>query len=213
MTTPTDPAGFGDFVAALPSGDIAAATAGAEPLDDPVPFRFPASVRHRYERLDRFPAGLLVIGDAVCSFNPVYGQGMTVAAAQAMSLRGLLARHAVPDARRYFRAIAAAIDVPWDIAVGADLAFPQVPGKRSAKVRLVNAYMPRLHAAAAHDQALAAALIRVIGLKDRPEGLLRPDRLLRVLRGNLAGSRRPIPAPAGQAPAATPAERPVQPAR
>ena len=46
--------------------------------------------------------------------------------------------------------------------------------------------MPRLHAAAAHDTALAAALVRVIGLKDRPEGLLRPDRVLRVLRGNLA---------------------------
>ena len=175
-----------------------------------MPFRFPASVRHRYERLASFPAGLLVIGDAVCSFNPVYGQGMTVAAAQAMTLRGLLARQAVPDARRYFRAIAAAIDVAWDIAVGADLAFPQVPGRRPAKVRLVNAYMPRLHAAAACDQALAAALVRVIGLKDRPEGLLRPDRVLRVLRGNPANGRRPALHPADQAPAATPATSPVQ---
>ena len=208
---PTDPAGFGDFVATLPSADIAAAIAGAEPLDDPVPFRFPASVRHRYERLARFPAGLLVIGDAVCSFNPVYGQGITVAAAQAMTLRRLLAFGAVPSARRYFRAIAAAIDVPWDIAVGADLAYPEVPGKRRAKVRLVNAYLPRLHAAAAHDEVLAEALVRVIGLKDRPEGLLRPDRALRVLRGNLANIRRTHPA-ADRALAATPARRPAQPA-
>ena len=135
-----------------------------------------------------------------------------MAATEAMILRGLLAGHAVPDARRYFRAIAAAIDVAWDIAAGADLAFPQVPGKRSAKVRLVNAYMPRLHAAAAHDAALAAALVRVIGLKDRPEGLLRPDRVLRVLRGNLASRTRPAPALSGQARAVTPAERPMQPA-
>ena len=77
-----------------------------------------------------------------------------------------------------------AIDVPWDIAVGADLAFPQVPGRRAARVRLVNAYLPRLHAAAAHDDALAAALVRVIGLKDRPQTLLRPDRVLRVLRAS-----------------------------
>ncbi|HUK72780.1 MAG TPA: hypothetical protein VLW50_29155 [Streptosporangiaceae bacterium] len=118
---------------------------------------------------------------------------MTVAAAEAMTLRRLLARHAVPDARRCFRAIAAAIDVAWDIAVSADLAFPEIPGNRSAKVRLVNAYMPRLHAAAAHDEVLAASLIRVIGLKDRPEGLLRPDRALRVLRRNLANRRRPNP--------------------
>jgi 2-polyprenyl-6-methoxyphenol hydroxylase-like FAD-dependent oxidoreductase len=209
---PTGPADFDAFVAGLSCGDIAAAIAGAEPLEHPVPFRFPASVRHRYERLAAFPAGLLVIGDAVCSFNPVYGQGITVAATEAVILRGLLARAAVPDARRYFRAIAAAIDVPWDIAVGADLAFPQVPGKRPAKVRLVNAYLPRVHAAAAHDAALAASLVRVIGLKDRPEGLLRPDRMLRVLRGNLA-SRRPLTAPADPAPAATPAERPAQPVR
>jgi 2-polyprenyl-6-methoxyphenol hydroxylase-like FAD-dependent oxidoreductase len=193
---PTGPAGFDEFVAGLPSADIAAAVAGADPLDDPVPFRFPASVRRRYERLAAFPAGLLVIGDAVCSFNPIYGQGMTVAAAEAMTLRGLLARDAVPAARRYFRAIAAPINVAWDIAAGADLAFPQVPGKRSAKVRLVNAYLPRLHAAAAHDEALATSLIRVIGLKDRPEGLLRPDRVLRVLRSNLINGRRPVPAPA-----------------
>ena len=152
---PTDLPGFGDFVATLPSADIA----DAEPLDDPVPFRFPASVRHRYERHTAFPAGLLVIGDAVCSFNPVYGQGMTVAAAQAMTLHGLLARSAVPDARRYFRAVTAAIDVAWDIAVGGDLAFPQVPGKRTAKVRLVNAYLRRLHAAAARDQALALTTV------------------------------------------------------
>jgi hypothetical protein len=73
----------------------------------------------------------------------------------------------------------------WDIAAGSDLAFPDVPGTRSAKVRLVNAYMPRLHAAAASDEALAASLVRVIGLKDRPDGLLRPDRVLRVLSSNL----------------------------
>ena len=161
----------------------------------PVPGQRAAPVRTAI----RLSAGLLVIGDAVCSFNPVYGQGMTVAATEAMILRRLLARHAVPDARRYFRAIVAAIDVPWDIAAGADLAFPQVPGKRPAKVRLVNAYMPRLHAAAAHDEALAASLVRVIGLKNRPEGLLRPDRVLRVLRGNLANGRRPRPRPADQA--------------
>jgi 2-polyprenyl-6-methoxyphenol hydroxylase-like FAD-dependent oxidoreductase len=209
---PTDPIAFDKFVAGLPSADIAAAIAGAQSLDDPVPFRFPASVRHRYERLPRFPRGLLVIGDAVCSFNPVYGEGMTVAATQAMTLRRLLTQDGAPDARRYFRAIAAAIDVPWDIAVGADLAFPQVPGKRSAKVRLVNAYLPRLHAAAAHDDALAAALVRVIGLKERPQTLLRPDRVLRVLRGNLAGSREPIVARADQARTNSPAEQAAQPA-
>ncbi|MEO7196579.1 MAG: FAD-dependent monooxygenase [Pseudonocardiaceae bacterium] len=177
---PTDPAGFAAFAANLGFPDIADAIIGAQPLGDPVAFRFPTSVRHRYERLRRFPRGLLVLGDAVCSFNPVYGQGMTVAANQALALRELLTRGSDPAPREYFRAIAKTIDAPWDMAVAADLSFPGVPGTRTAKIRLANAYLPRLHAAAAHDANLGAAFVRVVGLLEEPETLLRPDRVLRV---------------------------------
>lgn len=188
---PTDPAGFADFISALPTSSIAAAVAGAEPLDEAVPFRFPASVRNRYERLREFPAGFLVTGDAVCSFNPIYGQGMTVAAMEAQALRRHLGSGTAAAPSHFFKDIASVVDSPWDIAVGADLAFPQVPGHRSAKVRFVNSYLPRLHAAAVDDGALALAMIRVIGLKDQPEGLIRPDRMLRVLRGALHRSAQP----------------------
>ncbi len=109
---------------------------------------------------------------------------MTVAALQALVLRRLLVRSANPVPGQYFRAIAKTIDSPWDIAVGADLAFPGVPGTRTGKIRLVNAYLPRLHAAAASDVTLGAAFLRVVGLLDRPEGLLRPDRVLRVWWAN-----------------------------
>ncbi|MGH3825936.1 MAG: FAD-dependent oxidoreductase [Pseudonocardiaceae bacterium] len=177
---PTDPAGFNAFAASLGRPDIADAIIGAQPLGNPVAFRFPASVRHRYERLRRFPRGLLVLGDAVCSFNPVYGQGMTVAAIQALALRELLTRGSDLAPREYFRAIAKTIDTPWDMAVAADLSFPGVPGTRTAKVRLANAYLPRLHAAAAHDTSLGAAFVRVVGLLEEPATLLRPDRVLRV---------------------------------
>ncbi len=178
---PTDPAGFDSFAASLLFPDITEAIRDAEPLTGPVSIRFPASVRHRYERLRRFPDGLLVLGDAVCSFNPIYGQGMTAAAVQASALQRLLARGGAPQPHRYFRAIARTIDTPWDIAVGADLAFPDVPGARTAKIRMVNSYLPKLHAAAATDVTLGRAFVRVLGMVDRPEGLLRPDRLLRVL--------------------------------
>jgi 2-polyprenyl-6-methoxyphenol hydroxylase-like FAD-dependent oxidoreductase len=188
---PTDPAGFDAFTASLLFPDITEAIRDAEPLTDPVSFRFPASVRHRYERLRRFPIGLLVLGDAVCSFNPIYGQGMTAAAVQAGTLQRLLTRGEVPQPRHYFRAIARTIDTPWDIAVGADLAFPQVPGARTTKIRMVNSYLPKLHAAATTDVTLGRAFVRVLGMVDRPEGLLRPDRVLRVLRTHRPGAPAP----------------------
>jgi 2-polyprenyl-6-methoxyphenol hydroxylase-like FAD-dependent oxidoreductase len=182
---PVDPAGFDAFVARMCFPDVTEALVGATPVDDPVPFRFPASVRHRYERLRRFPAGLLVIGDAVCSFNPIYGQGMTVAAMEAALLRDMLGNGSAPGPHKYFRRMAKVIDTPWQITVGADLAFPDVSGRRTVKVRLVNAYLPRLHAAASTDRSLARALVRVMGMVDKPEGLLRPDRTLRVLWAHL----------------------------
>jgi 2-polyprenyl-6-methoxyphenol hydroxylase-like FAD-dependent oxidoreductase len=180
-TPSTELPGFIRFAQTLPFPDIHRAIIDAEPLDDGAAFGYPASVRIRYERLSRFPAGLLVIGDAVCTLNPIYGQGMTVAAMQAMALRRILAVGAAPAASRYFRHIAKVVSVPWDIAVGGDLANPAVAGRRTAKVRLVNTYLRRLHAAAANDPALAQAFVRVSGLIDRPETLLRPDRLALVL--------------------------------
>jgi 2-polyprenyl-6-methoxyphenol hydroxylase-like FAD-dependent oxidoreductase len=187
----TDPAGFDAFAASLRFPDVHQAMRAGVPLDDPVAIQYPANVRYRYERLRRFPDGLLVLGDAVCAFNPIYGQGMTVAALQAAALRRLLSGGQVPTARRYFRAISAVVDVPWDIATGTDLAFPGVRGRRTPKIRLVNAYLPRLQAAAAADHTLAAAFVRVTGLLDRPEGLLRPDRAARVLRHRLTGPASP----------------------
>jgi 2-polyprenyl-6-methoxyphenol hydroxylase-like FAD-dependent oxidoreductase len=182
---PTDPDGFLAFARSLQFPDLYETVRDAEPLDDPVSFRFPASVRHRYERLDRFPDGLLVVGDAVCSFNPVYGQGMSVAALEALTLRRHLQRGIQPQPRRFLRDLARVVDVPWDMAAGGDLVFPGVPGRRTLKVRLVSAYLTRLHAAAAHDAHLATTFVRVAGLVALPQSLLRPGIVVRVLRNGL----------------------------
>jgi len=186
---PTDPDGFLDFARSLRHPDIYSAIRDAEPLDDPVGFRFPASVRYHYERCDRVPAGLLTIGDAVCSFNPIYGQGISVAALESLTLRRHLERGIEPEPRRWYRDLARVIDVPWDMSAGGDLAFPGVPGHRSHKVRIMGAYLARLHAAAAHDPHLSTAFMRVAGLVAPPQLLLRPDLALRVLVGSLRLTR------------------------
>ena len=181
---PVDPDGFLAFAASLPVPDIHAAVKDAEPLDDPVTFRYPASLRRRYERLTRFPDRLLVLGDALCSFNPLYAQGMTVCAMESLELRDQLAG-GIPEPLRFLKAMAGVIDGPWDFSAGADLAFPGVKGKRTPKVRLVNAYAARLQRATVHDSALTNAFIRAAGLIDPPQALMRPATLLRVLRHSI----------------------------
>ncbi|HLJ99155.1 MAG TPA: FAD-binding monooxygenase [Streptosporangiaceae bacterium] len=177
---PTDHRGFLDYVRSLPVPEIYQAARQAEPLGTPVRFRFPASIRRHYERLPRLPGGLLAMGDAACVFNPVYAQGMTVAALETLVLARHLA-HDPPQPARYFRDLARVIDAPWDMSAGADLGFKGTRGRRTLKVRLGNAYIPRLQAAAVTDDCLSAAFLRAAGLVDPPTALLRPSVVARVL--------------------------------
>jgi hypothetical protein len=168
----------------------------AEPIGAPVTFKYPASQRRRFEKLPRLPRGFLVAGDAVCSFNPVYGQGMASAALQALTLREHL-QAGIPDPRAFFKDIAKVVDVPWEISAGGDLAFPAVEGKRTLKVRMGNAFTARLQTAATHDARLGEAFLRVAGLVDPPQSLMRPSMVLRTLRTprTPAGDSRPEPGP------------------
>ena len=159
----------------------------AEPLDEGRYFRFPASTRRRYERLKRFPEHFVVMGDAVCSFNPVYGQGMSVSAVEALALRRCVAAGSDRIGLRFFAEIASAVDVPWQVAAGADLDLPGTPGRPALPTRIINRYVGRLHIAAERDPELAGAFLRVANLMAAPPSLMRPDRMFRVL---LKGRRR-----------------------
>jgi 2-polyprenyl-6-methoxyphenol hydroxylase-like FAD-dependent oxidoreductase len=180
---------FAAYTGSFPTQEIHDIVARADPLSDFKSYRYPANLRRRYERLARFPNNYLVFADAICSFNPVYGQGITVAAQQATLLREALRVGTADLARRFFSAAAAVIDTPWDIAVGNDLRHPQVKGPRPAKVKFINWYIGKLHLAAERDGTLAKAFLRVANLEAPPQSLLHPAIVLRVIRGNL-GHRR-----------------------
>ncbi|MBX6752277.1 MAG: hypothetical protein IRY85_21890 [Micromonosporaceae bacterium] len=180
-SAPTDLAGFLEFARGLTRPDTYEVIKDLEPVGEAAVFRFPASVRRRYERLRHFPAGLLVLGDAVCSFNPAYGQGMGVAAIQATILRRLATADPAVSPLRFFRAISSTVDTPWQIVTGGDLAHPRAEGRRTPMLRVVNRYLGCLTTAATRDAALSLAFHRVTNLVAAPPTLMRPDRALRVL--------------------------------
>jgi 2-polyprenyl-6-methoxyphenol hydroxylase-like FAD-dependent oxidoreductase len=109
----------------------------AERVTDIVSHRFPTSMQRHYERLTAIPEGLLVLGDALCSFNPVYGQGMSVAALQVNVLQQLLAERAARAqglggvALPFFAKAAEVIATPWMLTANFDLMYPQTRGERS----------------------------------------------------------------------------------
>jgi 2-polyprenyl-6-methoxyphenol hydroxylase-like FAD-dependent oxidoreductase len=175
---PTDGAGMTAWAQGLAAGDIAEIFGGARPLGDPVPMRFPPAVRRRYELLDDFPGGYLVTGDAVCSFNPIYGQGMTVLALEALLLRDLLAEGRDDLPRRFFAGVAELIEAPWSLANRNDLRFPQSGG--GAAETDYDRYLARLRHRLADDPVLATAFLRVTNLVDAPESLLAPEIMARV---------------------------------
>ena len=185
---PTDEAGFLEFARSLPAPDVHEVIAHAEPITDMIPFKFPQSTRRRYEHVDRFPAGYLVFGDALCSFNPIYGQGMSVAALQATALDACLRAGDTALAKRFFRAASTVLEGPWTMAVGGDLRYQGVEGTRSAMVKFVNWYIGKLHIAAAGDPVVARAFHRVANLLDPPPSLMQPSIAFRILNGNM---RRP----------------------
>ena len=171
-----------DFASDMAPPHVVAAIRTGEPLADVCRFRYPESRWRRYDKMHRFPEGLLVLGDAICSFNPVYGQGMTVAALQAQVLGECLRGGPTDLARRYFRAAAKPIGVAWQFAVGGDLSLPEVEGQRPVSMRLTNKYVERLQTVAETDPAVAEQFFRVVGLLDGPAMLLHPRMLLRAAR-------------------------------
>ncbi|MFC7484697.1 NAD(P)/FAD-dependent oxidoreductase [Luedemannella flava] len=180
---PLHPEGYLEYAAGLPVPDLHRVIADAEQIEAPHRMRLPASTWRRYDKLRRFPAGLVVVGDALCALNPAYAQGMTTAAVEAHALRECLAAGREDLPRRYFRTAAKIVAIPWSISVTADLRFDSVVGPRTGQVRFLNWYIGRLHRVAARDASVGRAFLRVANLIDPPQKLLSPAIAVKVLRG------------------------------
>jgi 2-polyprenyl-6-methoxyphenol hydroxylase-like FAD-dependent oxidoreductase len=199
---PTDDAGFLEFARSLRSPVLYDAIAGAEPVSPVLGYRRTANQRRHYEELTDLPGRLVVAGDSLCAFNPVYGQGMTVAALQAEALDELLRAGHGPErfSRIAQKAVARRADDAWMLATGEDLRYPTTQGaKVTAATRLTHRYMDRVLRTAAVDPFVNAAFLRVLNMIDPPQALFRPG----VMARSLAPSR-PARAPLPTQPAPQP---------
>jgi 2-polyprenyl-6-methoxyphenol hydroxylase-like FAD-dependent oxidoreductase len=182
---PGDPQGFMEYARSLRTQTIHDAIVRAERLGDIARFRFPESVYRHYERLERFPGGLLPVGDAVCRFNPVYGQGMAVAALEAVALRRLLgeASNGSLDklAPAFFAAAAAVIETPWAGAAIPDFIHPAIRGNRPDDFEMSIKFERALGKLAARDPAVHKLTAEVQHLLRPRSAYQDPELVQRVL--------------------------------
>jgi 2-polyprenyl-6-methoxyphenol hydroxylase-like FAD-dependent oxidoreductase len=182
--TPTDLPGFLDTADQYLPTHVAAALRGGEPMGEMSTQQYPASVWRRYDKLPRFPQGLLVMGDAVCSFNPVFGQGMTSAALQASALRKCLSVGSDELSRRFFRASAKKLAPIWWSNRFFDFTIIPSDGWKLKLQAVVNFGMNKVYAAAASEVVIAETIFRQMQLLDPPTVTLRPSMLRRIVAAN-----------------------------
>jgi 2-polyprenyl-6-methoxyphenol hydroxylase-like FAD-dependent oxidoreductase len=184
---PTDDAGFLEFARSLRTPLLYETIKDAEPLTGISGYQRTENQRRHYERLRRRPERLLITGDAVCAFNPIYGQGMTVAADDAMTLHRCLVRAdtiLAGLAERFQKAIAKGNNDVWLIATGEDMRYPTTEGATPDRIaRLTNRYMDRVLSVAIRNVDVNRAMGQVFNLQASPYTLFKPSVMLPVLLG------------------------------
>ena len=205
---PDDEAGFLEFARSLAQPDLYEAMKDAEPVTPIAVYKYSANCWRHYERMKRLPEGFIIMGDAACSFNPVYGQGMSVAAIEAQSLDRCLREQkmfagnngVLSFTKRFQQAIAGDIKTPWLLSTGEDLRYPGAEGKRSLSILLLNRYMRRVIELTASEPRMTATLLRIRNLLKPLSTLFQPRIILAVLRQELAAFRQQptVTAPASE---------------
>ncbi|MBB5123850.1 FAD-dependent monooxygenase [Streptomyces griseoloalbus] len=203
---PADPEGFLRYTLDLPDPIVGRLISGAEPLTDVHLSRSTSNVRRYLEKLPHWPEGFVVLGDALATFNPAYGHGMSVAAFGARVLDRELSRAGALTApglaRRVLRGAARSADPAWSMAVGQDVLYPGARGGRpTAADRVVTAYTRRMMKAATGSYAAASAIWDVTSLRTPPTRMFHPGAVLAALAGS--------PLPPSTEPPLTPGEREV----
>ena len=194
---PRDEAGFNAFLAGLRDPAVADVARRLEPVGDVHVHRQTANRRRHFSETGQWPDGLIVMGDAFCAFDPVYGQGMTVGAAEAVLLGDALSTGFEPGAsQRLLRAFDKEVSLPWSIATATDLQFPTCPQAPTRLGAVQDSWARQLERLSVHGNPRAAlALSSAYHLMARPHQMVAPALIWASIRGRLRGygqaNRRP----------------------
>ena len=203
--------GFLQFAGALPDPAIREALRSAEPLTPVRRYRTPTNRLRRFERLTKAPTGLIFTGDSVCAFNPIYGQGMTTSALDALALDESLRKDGPDFERAFQRRLARTVAAPWFIATSEDLRWEGVELKSSrwsVGTELLRSYVDALLHGARTDEILSRAYVRMLHMLDSPAALMRPVVVSRVVL-NALRRRTNLQPPGHGAPHVTSADRQI----
>ena len=179
---PPDAAGFMTFAKSLYDPTLYHLIKDAERVSEITFYRFPTSIQRHYERLTTFPEGFVVLGDAISSFNPVYGQGMSSAALQVQAFQQLLTERTTGAqglgglAQAFFPQAAEIIETPWTLAANQDLAYARTQGERPPDLEERTQYFMDVDALTAEDNEVYRLLFEVLHLA-QPLSALREEPL------------------------------------
>jgi len=182
---PAADAAFLEWARSLAVTDLYDAVKDAKPVSEVALHRFPSNRRRHYERLPALPDGLAVLGDAACSFNPVYAQGMATSALGAAALDECLAGERGAErpgfSRRFQARLARVTDAPWLLAIGEDFRSPKAEGCRPPFMPLLGWYTARVHELTWRDRFAAKRFLEVMHLVRRPSALFHPRIAFRAI--------------------------------
>ena len=189
---PDDGAGFLKFAESLQHPAIFQAIRNAKATSPISTYRFSAHLWNHYDRLKGLPENILVLGDALCSFNPIYGQGMTVAALEAQILYKCLAEaNTRGDARklrdRYFRGISSVVKAAWAMATGADISYPQAEAPKPFGHGAINRYLNSVISLSCYDKKALTVWNQVTNMQRPLPALFAPAILGRVIKRAING--------------------------
>ncbi|MGB1012803.1 MAG: NAD(P)/FAD-dependent oxidoreductase [Nannocystaceae bacterium] len=181
---PRSAEGFVAFAQSLDRPELSELLEGARPSPSEHGFRARANMWRRYDRMRRWPDGFVVLGDAVSSLNPVYGQGMTICAIETMALKHTLERFTSAErgkglsspgqAHRLQKRFAQVVRLPWYLVTSEDLRHDETVGHRPRGLRSIHTVVQAVHELVAYDPSAHQLFFELLNMVQSPAALLRP---------------------------------------